>query len=257
MALQNELIIGDCVQVMQSFSSESFDAILTDPTYGVTGDSDDYIATQFLPEAFRVLKPNTALMMFVGQATLREFWNAAEAAGFRWLNTIVWYYKNTIKRERKKFAIQYDPILYLAKGEHTHRIDAIRVPYLSTERLKYPCNNAKKQGWMPNPLGAICGDVWEVPAITTSASNGQDKKVDHKWQKPIVLFERMIKATTDPNQSVLDPFMGSGSSCLAAGRCGVNFTGIDIDERCIALTKERLEEKEAPRKRSPEFVYFD
>jgi len=108
----NVIIHGDCLEIMKSIPNESIDAVLTDPPYGVTQDDDDYVATTFLKDAYRVLKPNAALMMFVGQRTLREFWNEAERVGFVWLNTIVWHYKNTFKRERRRFALQYDPILY-------------------------------------------------------------------------------------------------------------------------------------------------
>jgi DNA modification methylase len=239
----NTILHGDCIELMKGFDDSLFDAVITDPPYGVTGDSDDYVATDFLSHAYRVLKKDSALMMFVGQATLVKFWKAAEEAGFTWLNTIIWHYKNTIKRERRKFAIQYDPILYFFKGDFIHRIDAVRVPYLSTERLKYPINNAKQQGWTPNPLGSICGDVWEFPAITTTSPNGQDQKWGHKWQKPVVLFERMIQATCNQDALMLDPFCGSGSSCVAARNCSVDFVGIDIDANCINICENRLSQQ--------------
>lgn len=238
--LKDEVVYGDCVRLMKESSAGLFDAVVTDPPYGVTRDSDDYIATDFIKEAYRILKPNGSLIMCVGQASLRQFWNEAERVGFKWLNTIVWHYKNTIKRERHRFAIQYDPILYFSKGDFKHRLENVRVPYISVERLKYPCNNKKKQGWMPNPNGAIGGDVWEIPAITTTSPNGQDVKVDHKWQKPMAVFERMIKATTDPGMIILDPFVGSGTSCLAARKLGVHFVGIDNDSKSIDLARERL-----------------
>jgi len=234
----NEIIQGDWADVMPSFPSDSFDAVLTDPPYGVTGDDDDYVATDFLGEAYRVLKPDGALMMCVGQATLREFWNEAEKVGFRWLNTIVWHYKNAIKRERRRFAIQYDPILYFAKGDFVHRIDPSRVPYLHPERLKYPCNNDKKQGWMPNKLGAIAGDVWRLPAV--NAGNPTDRQLGHKWQKPIEVFNRMVKCSVDPGGLILDPFCGSGTSLMAARAYGVSYVGIDNDPESVDLSRKRL-----------------
>lgn len=214
-----EFLVGDCIEHMKKFNNESFDCIITDPPYGVTKDSDDYIAISFLDEAYRVLKKDSAIMFFVGQSTLRDFWNKSESVGFKWLNTVIWHYKNTIKRERNRFAIQYDPILYFSKGNFKHKIDNVRVSYLSTERLKYPVNNSKKQNWTPNPLGAICGDVWEIPAIVTTSANGQDVKVGHKWQKPVEVFVRMIRSICNENDLILDPFIGSGSSALAAQRC--------------------------------------
>jgi len=242
----NRIITGDCVKEMKGLPTETFDDILTDPPYGVTTDLDDYVATGFLKEAYRVLKPDAALMMFVGQATIREFWNAAESAGFTWLNTIVWHYKNTIKRQRKSLAIQYDPILYFSKGGFVHNLDNVRVPYLNPERLKYPCNNSKKTGWMPNPKGAICGDVWESPAI--NAANGTDPSFGHKWQKPLVICERMVQCTCNPGDLILDPFCGSGTQCVAAKNCGVDFVGIEVDEDFAKLARDRLSGKVHKRK---------
>lgn len=234
----NQVILSKWSDTVPHYPSEIFDAVITDPPYGVTKDADDYIATDFLPEMYRVLKPNSALFMCVGQATIREFWNAAEAAGFKWLNTIVWYYKNAIKRERKRFAIQYDPVLYFAKGDFQHNIDNVRVPYLHPERLKYPCNNDKKQGWMPNPLGAICGDVWDIPAV--NAGNPHDRQVGHKWQKPMALFDRMIKSCTTKGDLILDPFCGSGTSLVCAKENEVDYIGIDCDPAAVDIARKRL-----------------
>lgn len=230
--------LADSVQLMASWQSESFDAIITDPPYGVTGDDDDYVATKWLYQAYRLLKPNSALIMCVGQATLREFWNEADRQGFKWLNTIVWWYKNTIKRERRRFAIQYDPILYFSKGDFVHRVDDVRVDYLHPERLKYPTNNSKKKNWMPNPLGAICGDVWEISAV--NATSGTDQMLGHKWQKPIKLFDRMVRATCEPGMLMLDPFCGSGTSLEAARNYGVHYVGIDNDQASVDLASRRL-----------------
>lgn len=239
----NCVICGDAAEVMRTFPDGAVDAILTDPPYGVClDDATDYVAVNWLGEAYRVLKDNAALMMCVGQATLREFWNEAERVGFRWLNTLVWWHPNSLSRQSKRFAIMYDPILYFVKGDFVHNMDAVRVPYRSTERLKYPVNNKKKEGWRPNPKGARCGDVWNFPAITTSAPNGQDCPLGHKWQKPTALFDRMIKATCSQDSVMLDPFCGSGTSLIAALQNKVLYIGIDNDPHCVEMSSRRVKE---------------
>lgn len=69
----NEIVNGDFNEISKVWPDQSFNAIITDPPYGVTKDKDDYTAIQFLEQAYRLLKNDSALMMFVGQATLREF----------------------------------------------------------------------------------------------------------------------------------------------------------------------------------------
>lgn len=245
----DQIICGDCVKVMAGMSTETFDAIVTDPPYGVTTGFDDYVATQFLEQAFRVLKKDAALIMLVGQATIREFWNTAEKQGFKWLNTIVWWHRNSsivwwhrnsLSLQTRRFAVQYDPILYFAKGDFRHRVDSVRTEYRSKDRLKYVINSKRKKGWTPNPLGARCPDVWEIPAVTTTAPNGQDAPVGHKWQKPLEVFDRMVKATVDPGGIILDPYCGSGTSLLAAKNYGVHYVGIDIEEKNVELSISRL-----------------
>lgn len=237
----NKIICSDAIEELSKFNDESVDAIITDPPYGVTGDDDDYIASYFFDQAYRVLKPSSAIMILVGQKTLREFWNEAEKAGFKWLNTIAWWHRNSLSRQTRKFSIQYDPILYLAKGDFKHRVDQVRVPYRSAERLKYACNNKKAKNWTPNPLGAMCPDVWEIPAITTTSPNGQDRPVGHKWQKPVKLMERMILACTSTGDIVLDPYCGSGSTCLAAKNLERKYIGIEINQNYFEIACKRLQ----------------
>lgn len=239
----NSVIHANSHQWLSSCDDGVFDAIITDPPYGVTKDSDDYVAVDWLKDAYRVLKPDAALLMCVGQLTLREFWSTAEDVGFEWLNTIVWWHRNSLSRQKRRFSVQYDPILYFSKGNFVHKLDNVRIPYRSAERLKYPCNNKKAKGWMPNPLGAMCPDVWEIPAVTTTAPNGNDVPVGHKWQKPLSLMTRMIKCCCSSGDIILDPFCGSGTSLLAARDLGVNYVGIDIELKNVELSKSRLENK--------------
>ncbi len=244
--MKNTIIHADAVKWLSNCDSEVFNGIITDPTYGGTKDSDDYIATKWLDDAYRVLKDDSALLMCVGQATLREFWTAAEKSGFTWLNTIVWWHRNSLSRQKKRFAVQYDPILYFAKGNFKHRVDNSRIPYRSKERLKYACNNKKSKNWRPNPLGAMCPDVWEIPAVTTTSPNGCDAPVGHKWQKPIEAMNKMIKCCCDAESLMLDPFCGSGTSLMAAKQNNVYYVGLDNDITSVELSKKRLSGKCQP-----------
>lgn len=238
----NCIITGDNLKVMSSFPDGAFDAIVTDPPYGITKDDDDYVAIEWLEEAYRVLKNDSALIMCTGMASLRHFWTEAERVGFKWLNTIIWWHRNSLSRQKRSFAFQYDPILYMSKGNFVHLVDAVRIPYRSQERLKYACNNKKMKNWRPNPLGAMCPDVWEFPAVTTTAKSGSDRPVGHKWQKPLRLMERMVKCCCKEGNIMLDPFCGSGTSCLAAKMNNIKYVGIEIDPKSSHIATLRTED---------------
>ena len=143
------------------------DLVATDPHYGVFENGRDSLDLRYIPLSYALLKEPGAIFSFASQKRLLDFLLAFSKTDFKWQNNIVWFYRNGFARESRKFVIKYDPILFYSKGEFAINTDAVRVPYISTERLKYDCNNSKKKGWRPNPLGSKMGDVWEVPAITS------------------------------------------------------------------------------------------
>ena len=219
---------------------KGIDLVATDPLYGVTKDDDDDLSLDFIPLAAYALKNDRPFFTFCGQATLPFFWLALANVGLTWRNTIVWHYENGFSREETRFCIEYDPILFFMKGTYSINTDDVRAPYKSKERLRYDVNNKKKQGWKPNPLGAKRGDVWSIPAITSGAYTSE--KVGHKWQKPEVLMNLIIRAASNVGDVVLDPFLGSGTTLVAAKRYGRHGVGIEIDEQNCELAAKRLVE---------------
>lgn len=236
------LYCGDCLDILPELPEGGVDCLVTDPPYGVTGDDDDYIALDWVPPVWTVLADTGALLTLTSQRHLSVTRSAVEAAGFGWLNTIVWWHRNTLSRQSRRFAVQYDPILYFGKPGFRHRLDNVRVPYRHPERLKYGVNNAKKKNWRPNEGGARCGDVWEFPAVTTTAKVGGDTPVGHKWQKPVALMRRCVKAATDRAGVVLDPYMGSGTTGVACIETGRQFVGIEIDPKYFDIAVARIDQ---------------
>ena len=219
--------IGDCLHGMSAIPDKSVDLIVTDPPYGITKEIADGLNTRFISECFRILKDGRHIFCFVGQKTLPAFFIEFERCGFTWQNTIVWKYDNALPRETKRFCISYDPILHFSKREPSI-FNIIRVPYKSTERLKYPVNNAKKKGWRPHPDGAKMKDIWEIPAVT-SPSYSKEKvegMAEMGWQKPLKLIEIPILSCSNEGEVVFDPFLGSGTlleACQNTNRIGIGF----------------------------------
>lgn len=84
--------------------------------------------------------------------------------------------------------------------------------------------------------GVPLNDVWEIPYLNPKAK----ERVGYPTQKPLLLLERIIRLTTDEGDVVLDPFCGSGTSCVAAKLLGRKYIGIDVSNEAIALSRQRL-----------------
>ena len=226
---------GDCREILPELPK--VDLVLTDPPYQVSNDADDIMDWSIFGKLIPHMKDGTGIFCFCGQATIDIFMLELREQGLTWLNTIVWHYDNTIPREKLRFAISYDPILFYSKGKLKYfDCDSVRVSYKAIERLKNPVYKNGK-AWYPNPLGALRKDVWFVPAITSPAYT--DEKLDHKWQKPEEVILPMIQATTKEGDLILDPFLGSGTTAYCAKKLNRHCIGIEIEEKYCEIAANR------------------
>ncbi|MHA2032330.1 MAG: DNA-methyltransferase [Candidatus Hodarchaeales archaeon] len=235
----NKLIHGDCLDVMKGIPDESINLIVTDPPYGVGKDKWDnkYLSKDILQELVRVLKSNGSLYLFgsiwwypIQHVKLIEL-------GMIPRNIIAWFYNNGMSRLKYNYVIQYDPIGFFTKSdEYTFNTDAIRVPYES-ERVKNPVYK-KGRAWYPNPLGKKRTNVFRIP--TLAGKNYQKEKVDHPTQKPVDVITPPILASSNENDIVLDPFIGSGTIAIACINTNRNFIGIEKEKKYVEIANERI-----------------
>jgi adenine-specific DNA-methyltransferase len=140
----------------------------------------------------------------------------------------------------KRLSGRYETILWFTKGdEYTFNLDPIRVPskYPSKKYFKGP-----KVGQLSgNPLGKNPGDVWIFPNV----KNNHVEKTTHPCQYPVELVERLVLSLTVPGEKVLDPYMGVGSSIIAAVRHGRVGYGCDTSQKYVDIAWERLDQLRA------------
>ena len=154
-------------------------------------------------------------------------------------NEIVWCYKLG-GRPKKGFPHKHGIVLYYTKSRgdnFTFNADAIRVPYESTGGY---ISSGRKivngKEYKVNPLGKIPEDWWYIPAL-----NRQSKeRLRYPTQKPLKLLERIIKASSNEGDTVLDPFCGCGTSTDAAQKWNRKWLGIDVTWLAIDLIEKRL-----------------
>lgn len=239
--------LGDVNKFLEALPDASADLILADPPYGIDKSfelADNWKNTSewvewcdsWLSECLRVMKPGGSIMVYgihnyicFNQVTLYRL-------GLKYRRQFIWHYENGFCGNRTLPRATYEPLLWFTKGDGFY-FEEIREPYKSSERLKY---EVKKNGkvWKPNPNGRMAGDVWNIP--TLAGRTYQDEKVDHPSQKPLVLSERIIRHFSPKGGTVVIPFCGSGSECVAAYRLGRNFSSTEINPRFKKIAEDRL-----------------
>ena len=233
----------DCLDFFKMIPDESVDLVLTDPPYFIGfddgkgwdsqwKDEDEYLAwcDKWTAECVRVLKPNR---MFVVWGTLKtdtfikyklKLSSNSELVS---QNEIIWSY-NWGGRSKSNFARKHEYAWCYSKGKDFLFNDKdIRVE----RKLKKNIRTGKEY-----TEGAIPTCIWEKNNHTTS----KDYIGWHPTVKNLQVLERIIKAYTNPSDEVLDCFMGSGSTAIAAMRCNREYMGTELNEEYWTKTNERL-----------------
>lgn len=225
---------GDAIQLIKDLPSDSVELIATDPPYNLGkdyGHSIDWKAwheyeqftDEWLNEALRVLKPTGSIYVFMGVQFIAKLFLMLEEKGLILNGWITWHYTQGMGR-KKGFSPRHEDILYFTKSDkYIFNLDSVRVPQ------KY----FRKRN---NMEGANPGDVWQFSHIHYS----NPERMPHPTQKPLALMERIIKASSNENDIVLDPFVGSGSTCVAAQELNRRWIGFDLNPEYIKMSKSRM-----------------
>lgn len=207
------LYLADCAEVIPTLSPA--DLVATDPPYGISYVSarrkqgptemlanDDQAPVDVIPAIAEALADGGALYLAT-RFDVAPQWNAAiRASGLALKTPIYWDKGNHTSGDLEgDFGAQVEIFLFAHKGRHKLR-------------------------------GKRLANLWHIP---------RDPAGDHPTPKPVTLMERMIGCSTDVGALVLDPFMGSGSTGVAAINLGRRFVGIEIEPRYFDLACERIE----------------
>lgn len=262
------LFDGNSLDLLKKIKDKSIDLVFADPPYSIkkadwdTFESqEEYIrfSCKWIKEASRVLKDNGTLYICGFSEILADIHHPAMKYFYncRWL---IWHYKNKANLG-SDWGRSHESILCLRKSKnYTMNIDSVRIPY-NSHTLKYPGHpqaltsqygNGKKRGeWVPNPLGAKPKDVIEIP----TTCNGMGEKTPHPTQKPEELLRKIILASSNEGDIVLDPFIGSGTTAVCAKQLGREWIGLDKEKEYLGWAKERL--KKVQKKTVDEWIEYD
>lgn len=201
---------------------------------------------RYLDGVLAALKPTGSLYLFNTAFNAALILGALRERGMVYRNWITWYKKDGFSACRRRFCNNQETILFFTKSEknYTFHCDAVRVPYLSDERIRAAqtrgiLKNGKR--WYPNPNGKLCTDVWEFPSVRlTNKRDGKTVKQKHPTPKPEGMIERMLLASSDEGDVVLDLFSGTGTTAYCAKKLGRRFIGCENNPDYCALIEERL-----------------
>jgi adenine-specific DNA-methyltransferase len=240
----------DNLEFMRSLDKESMNLIVTSPPYNIgkvyerKTPLDVYIEDQAktIAEAVRLLHPNGSICWQVGNHVDGGeifpldiiLYDLFKQHGLRLRNRIIWSFGHGL-HSQKRFSGRYETILWFTRGDDfTFNLDPVRIPskYPDKKHFKGP-NRGLISG---NPLGKNPSDLWDIPNVK---ANHVEKTI-HPCQFPVALIERLVLALTNKGDNVLDPYLGVGSSAVAAVKQGRNAFGCDVMKEYVEVAKDRV-----------------
>ena len=251
-----KLWLGDSFQWLESLEDESVDLIFADPPYSIGKadwdhfeSHDEYVdwTIKWIEISSQKLKTTGSLYVCGFSEILADIRRPSSPFFYKckWL---VWIYKNKANLSND-WGRSHESILHFRKGKKvTFNADDVRIPY-GDHTLKYPehpqatssqyrHNSQKKRDhWKPHPEGAKPKDFFEIPVT----NNGMKEKTPHPTQKPEELLRRIILASSNEEDLVIDPFSGSGTTLVCAEQLNRKWEGCDINEEYNSWAVLRLE----------------
>ena len=256
--LRQEVIQGDCLQLLPTLPDNSAQIIIADPPYNIGKDfgndsdkqpMDEYLAwtEKWMAECFRILKPNGTMFIYGFSEILALILSRVPYhIHRRW---IIWHYTNKNMASLHFWQRSHESILVLWKDDKVFHRDEVREAYTEgflngaagKERAATKgrfSKGDKTTTYAAHPNGALPRDIIKIPALAGGA--GLKERVNHPTQKPLALCEKLLRSCKQDDGYVLIPFAGSGSECVAAQRLGLPFVAMELNEEYIALIQERL-----------------
>ena len=239
------LFCDDCLEILPKFPHNSIDMIFADPPYflsngGITCYAGKMVSVNkgkwdiskgieenhkfnlaWLNECQKVLSENGTIWVSGTAHAIFSIGFAMQQLGFKILNDIIWFKPNASPNlSCRYFTHSTETVIWAAKNKKSKHI-------FNYELMKEFSNGKQMR------------NLWEIlPPRRKEKTHGK-----HPTQKPLELLERIILASTNNGDTILDPFNGSGSTGIAAIRSRREYVGIEISEEYLTITKNRLEDE--------------
>ena len=257
----NQIIKGDCVKLLDAGPEAWIDLVFADPPFnigylyhGYDDERDDHeyldFSEKWMKAVHRALKPNGSFYLAIGDDFAAELtYIAKRKVGFHLRNWIIWHYTFG-QQPKSKFARSHTHILYFTKEKSGYTFNPDDVRVASARQTTYADARANPKGklpddtWFLRPQEAAPHGYFEPGFDTWNESRvcGTFKEREgwHGCQMPIGVLNRIIKASSNPGDVVVDPFNGSGTTVVAAALLDRKFVGIDQSAEYVGYAQKRL-----------------
>lgn len=242
-----DVINGDCLGYLNSYDSSPFDLAFLDPPFNQSKEyqshDDNMIPEQYWKWMYEVCSKiyqksvaGGAIYFMQREKNAKYVLEILQESGWTYQNLIVWKKKTSAVPSNMRYGKHYQIIVFATKGKKPRVFNKLRYdpPLLVTEKYK-------------RPNGVFVTDVWDDIRELTSGYLAGDEPLRekngeraHKQQSPIHLITRIILSSTMPNDLILDPFAGTGTTLVVAKQLHRNSIGIELDKKNSALINNRI-----------------
>lgn len=241
---------GDCLDFLRTLPDDSIQLVVTSPPYNLGKEYEKKLnlkryleeQTAVIAECFRVLKPTGSICWQVGNFVSNgsivpldiALYSIFDKLGMKLRNRIIWHFEHGLHCSRR-FSGRYETINWFTKSDdYLFNLDAVRIPqkYPGKKYFKGP----KAGQYSCNPLGKNPGDMWMIPNVKSN----HVEKTEHPCQFPVELVERLVLSLTVEDDWVFDPFVGTGTSIIAAIRNGRRGAGAELFPKYVDIARDRV-----------------
>ena len=238
----HQILVGDSLRLLDKIPNESCRLVVTDPPYNMGKDfgnnKDKWESIHEYTEWCKlwITKVKDKLtddgsLFIMGHPRYSAYLIPWLDERLFYVNQIIYYYSDGMP-EKKNFEKRYEVIMYYRKNEHdfVFNVDDVRVPL-------------KRYDKMSNPLGKNPNDVWEINRVRWNSKERvslENGKIAHLAQKPVRLLRRIVLATTNEGDMVLDPFLGTGTTLCASKELSRKGVGIELNPEYAEIARKRL-----------------
>jgi len=254
-SLKEDIVLypGHCLELLKTIPNESLKLVVTSPPYNIGKEYEKrlklerYLDQQaaVIRECVRCLSPDGSICWQVGNYVDNGaiipldtvLYPIFTGLGLSMRNRIIWHFEHGLHCSRR-LSGRYETIIWFTKSdEYVFNLDPIRVPQKYPGKKYFKGPNAGK--YSCNPLGKNPGDLWIIPNVKSN----HVEKTGHPCQFPVELIERLVLSMTNEDDWVFDPFIGTGTSIIAAIRHRRRGAGAETVTKYINLARDRIRQE--------------